>query len=76
MNAHITKILLNRDKKISLLEDIVNYVDNNDDIDIYDIAEIIRNDNTFMEILKNECLENNMLKNLPNNTLKLTDIFN
>ena len=76
MNAHITKILLNRDKKISMLEDIVNYVDNNDDIDIYDIAEIIKNDNTFMEILKNECLENNMLKNLPNNTLKLTDIFN
>ena len=76
MNAHITKILLNRDKKISMLEDIVNYVDNNEEIDIYDIAEIIKEDNTFMEILKNECLENNMLKNLPNNTLKLTDIFN
>jgi uncharacterized protein YeeX (DUF496 family) len=76
VNKHIANILLNRDKTISLLEDIINYVEKNKNImDIHDIAEIIKADNTFMEILKQECLQNNILKEIPHNTVKLTDLF-
>lgn len=76
MNQHIINIVRNRDKNISLLENIINYIDNNkNEMDIYDMADIIKKDTTFMKILFIECKNKFMLNEVPNNTLSLTDLF-
>lgn len=76
MDKHIQNIISNRDKTLSLLENLMTYIYvHRTEIDAMDIAEIIREDKTFYEALESECREDKLLKKKPDIFMKLTDIF-
>lgn len=76
MNKHIKNIIANRDKNLSLFENIMTYLhEHKNEMDASDIAEIIKEDKTFYETLESECLDDRLLKKKPVNFVKLTEIF-
>ena len=75
MNKHIKNILKNKDPELSLLENISYYVSENSEIDIHDIADIIKNDKTCLTILMNECFKKKLLKHKPNKFINIIDLF-
>lgn len=76
MNIHIKNIIENGDKNLSLFENIMIYIKKNEEkFDIFDIAEIIKEDKTFYNVLYNECVNKKMLKNKPDIFIKLSDVF-
>lgn len=76
MNKHIINIITNRDMNFSLFENIMMYLQKKkDEIDIFDIAEIIKQDKTFLNILYHECKDKKLLRERSNIEIKLTDVF-
>ena len=61
MDVLIKKILKNKDKHVTLLEVISEYIER-EGIEISDIAEKIKSDKTLFKILKAECEQRNLIK--------------
>jgi len=76
MNRHIENILRTRDKSLTLLENIVIYIQkHSNEIDMFEMADIIKEDKIFYDILMGECRNHKMLKISKENTLDITQIF-
>lgn len=76
MNDHIKNIIEQSDKGLTMLENIMLYIyKHRDQVDVFDIAEIIREDKTFYEVLESECRRDRLMKKEPNIITNITQIF-
>lgn len=76
MDDHIRNIITNKDVNLSLFENIMIYLKKNEDkIDMFDIADIIKDDKTFFNALFHECKDKKLLKSKSDISVKLTDVF-
>ena len=62
MNEVLEKILKTKDDHITLLEAIQSVIEKHN-LDIVEVASLIKKDKTFLSILKFECEKNGLLKN-------------
>lgn len=66
MNDILEKIIRKKDDNITLLEATVA-VAQEDNLDITELAEIIKKNKTFLSIIQNECQQRGLLKNKTKN---------
>ena len=74
MNPVIEKILKMRDENVTLLESISSVCEE-DNIDPYTMADIIKNDPTMLSVLEFECRKAGLLKDKRNNNVSLINLF-
>lgn len=73
MNNFIEQVLRKKDENVTLLE-IISELIERDKLDVTEVAKVIKNDKTFLSLLKYECEQMGLLK-IKNNQISLEELM-
>jgi len=73
LNNFIEQVLRKKDENVTLLE-IISELIERDKLDVTEVAKVIKNDKTFLSLLKYECEQMGLLK-IKNNQISLEELM-